>query len=375
MVDRLRLCAAGLLTSVFTLCNMQGRRWRQGQQRGRGVEDDLSLAQLTARRPTLELDPELKSLSKLVTITDHRISDVQPIGSATYRLYKVFSDVDLNDRIDIQAQPGQVAEQFAGQIQQLVQHMRRSEHPRVFFSDFKTTDTTGDQMYHWSAKEILAGVNRTGMTLQQALNQNGFVKLDMIAPYQGQRYLELSTVFIVTAHPDGHTSIPLTHELSLNVQLLKDMARYSTPGPEYDMFKAMKRVWSWAANTQNATLVRQVAPLLRSDLASLSQIAASFKTLALLYSREDVNRDIDLKVALTQVSDAEFRLSAVLDPALDFPYLKSLLDQLRVLIGQNETSDKGQIVTLAKRLAATLNELVNRQTAEYVTRHNIVFPT
>ena len=115
--------------------------------------DDLIYERVNPRAYTKRFNVIVKS----VTINDPENSIVKPIGSSTLKIQKYFSDIDINDEINLSSVSQRVFSKIiASKIQEVVRNIKR--YPLTFFSDFKCgIDPETKESFHWTELEIVRG--------------------------------------------------------------------------------------------------------------------------------------------------------------------------------------------------------------------------
>lgn len=157
-------------------------------------------------------------------------------------------------------------------------------------------DTIKFHILRWSIETILAGkqsVRGKTITLEEAWASQGVKKLDCIAK-DGDRFTEYSMIYI-----DKNT-----RQINVEQSLKEDIYYYSA---SRHPFKALKRSFALAKLMNNTEAIKQITPILNSDLGRLYHIISDIYTLVALLEYKHA----PLAVIQTEIDRFRFRMSQI----------------------------------------------------------------
>jgi len=210
----------------------------------------------------------------------------------------------------------------------------------------------------WTAAEILAGRKklRDGqwMYLRQAVLLPGVAKMDVVALIQKARFTDFSVIYEFR-HKDKVLN-PETYDI--RESLRESIVAYKTEG---NYFKMLKRIFALARFENDLETVKELTPILNSDLGRLYHIVSDIRTLTELLERPRV----PLPLIRYEIDQFVGRLSNIYTLT---DYLKAEGD----IIGRIHALTKMGKAKMAKAMEALGDQLEGY--LQYATKHAMKIP-
>jgi hypothetical protein len=141
------------------------------------------------------------------------------------------------------------------------------------------------KILRWTAKEILKKKKILPldqiMSLEKAILMDTLLKIDVINIIDG-RFVEVTNAFHLTY---GINEIPLGHVPDIPNDLMNEIEKLYYSNFHYNAFKCMKRMYSWARNTQNTKLVSILSEFISSNTSEIYQMASEISTIYLIVEK------------------------------------------------------------------------------------------
>lgn len=145
------------------------------------------------------------------------------------------------------------------------------------------------RILRWTAEEILQGykvVHGIKKTLFEALHDETHVKIDIIALYNN-RFIEI-TNFVGLTLDNGKELVNINIDLSENYDIQKylpiEIEKLYFSNYYYSPFKMAKRIYSLSRNRHDEETLRNIIPLLSSNVSLLYQIKSELEILLRIFA-------------------------------------------------------------------------------------------
>ncbi len=318
------------------------------------------------RNPRLYTDKEREILDLLAINKD---SLIEPIGSFTYNIQQYPSDIDVNQTVFIE---GNDLSKITIDIKNAIHNILL--HPNVYFSDFKAgvderyPDNRDLFIIRWIPRELLTGSKLLPggkiLRLEDALKMKSVVKLDIIV-FVNDRFIEASTFFILKNTRTGkYFNLPDNYIENFISDVKSEILKYSTVGESFKLFKAVKRMWSLARVMKDFKTLRELEPMINSNLSLLSQINSDLETMTLVIEKAMIT---PIKELLISINTIEKKLSTIIDISLDDYILEEGIDKVKLLLNKKVTNiTRDEIIKQLYVLHDYLLKVINMETFLYM---------
>jgi hypothetical protein len=207
----------------------------------------------------------------------------------------------------------------------------------------------------WTAREILAGRKKLRdnrvITLAQACRLPGMAKMDAIAKVQNSRFTDFSVIYEFRNR--GRVLNPYRYDV--RESLREAVVAYRREG---DSFKALKRIYTLARYENDMDTVRELTPILNSDLGRLYHITSDMRTLVELLQQPRV-----------PIADIRYEVDQFVGRLSGIYKLEDVLKKEGDIIGRLHAitkMQKGQMAQALERLADQLDGYL-----QYATEHMV----
>lgn len=323
-----------------------------------GLINEYSLNRINEHKTKKEIPISIQNILNYITPPN---SKVIRVGSSNLRVFEVSADLDNMIFYELLNEESyNVVSKFVKELQTLVKKIL--EDPNIYFSDFKANK------YHWSTDEILAGINKEGVTLEYAVAQHEVLKIDIIAPLNG-RYIEASAFYILKSK-NGYVNVSNDYFNSFEESLLLDIEELKNIKP----FKAVKRTFSLGRLKKNNEILKKLLPIVRSSIASLAVINADIETLVLMLEHND---KLNINYIIEEINNFKERLSSLIDLKFDTERTLYLIDNmiLQFKVYNNTKEAKEKLIKLLDELHEYLLKVINDETNEFLRSIGFTFPS
>jgi hypothetical protein len=209
--------------------------------------------------------------------------------------------------------------------------------------------------YHilrWKPHQILEGrqsYRGSTFTLEDAVMSGGLIKIDIVANIDN-RFTEFSVIYNIYKGGVLITKKPL----NLINSLKEDVAYYGHLSP----FKGMKRMFALAKAQKNESAVKNLVPLLNSDLGRLYQIVGDLSVLHELLERPTSEKPIN---------EIRYQLDEMKARIGNLYQLRDFLKAEHDIIGQIESALKKQNPKAdIYKLMVLLQHILNEETLKHL---------
>jgi hypothetical protein len=217
--------------------------------------------------------------------------------------------------------------------------------------------------YHiirWKPKEILKGykiILNSRYYLVDALNNDSFFKLDVIALTENNKFSDLSIVYELIIN-----NKPINKPFEDHIETLKEaIKKLSIDGNYYKMSKRIAALYR-ATDDNKLYLLED---LFNSNLGILSSIISDIETLEYLIENNDV---LPTKRIQFEIDLFKPRLSNV--DILSDPLRSKILSTINNLLTKNKIDTKFYLLKLDK-IKSILSKILNLNTKKYLLKYKI----
>lgn len=338
-----------------------------------GLIHRISNRELLATRDPKYYTEDEKKYIDLLSVDG---SEVQPLGSFTFKIQKYPSDIDINQTIKIRNNNFKV---IADNLRNIAMRIMREKN--VYFSDLKLgidnryPNNKDKFIVRWSISDLINGYkmlpDNKVLTIEDALKMQSVIKLDIIG-FTDNRFIEASTFFLLEKiDNDGnitYVNVPADF-FDKYIEALKGEVLKYTSEPNIKYFKAVKRMWSLARINKDMKTLKKLEPMINSNLSLLGQINADLETLVLLIEKTQNipnNKKPYKEIDLTLNSIGK-RISTITDIDIDDSFVINKLEKARRLINNY---DHG-IINELEELHDYILSIINAESYLYMTKHKI----
>lgn len=338
-----------------------------------GLIHRISNSELLATRDPKYYTEDEKKYIDLLSVDG---SEVQPLGSFTFKIQKYPSDIDINQTIKIRNNNFKV---IADNLRNIAMRIMREKN--VYFSDLKLgidsryPNNKDKFIVRWSINDLINGYkmlpDNKVLTIEDALKMQSVIKLDIIG-FTDNRFIEASTFFLLEKiDNDGnitYVNVPADF-FDKYIEALKGEVLKYTSEPNIKYFKAVKRMWSLARINKDMKTLKKLEPMINSNLSLLGQINADLETLVLLIEKTQNlpnNKKPYKEIDLTLNSIGK-RISTITDIDIDDSFVINKLEKARKLINNY---DHG-IINELEELHDYILSIINAESYLYMTKHKI----
>lgn len=229
----------------------------------------------------------------------------------------------------------------------------------------------------WNADEVLKGVKKLPcgreITLEEALDMKTYVKQDYFIDIN-DRYVEVTNFFLLDVkNKDGSIrplNLPyLSDEFDLPEivqELSTEVEKFYFSKKYYKPLKMVKRLFSIARLIDDKAMMKNIVPLLQSNVAKLGQIVSEIDNIISMLERIKEPPITSLKHQIDSFKD---RMSNIIDIEFDQKKLDIIIDKI-----VNSKFEKGMDIKLLTELKKYINMVVNHETEIYLKEHNLAPP-
>jgi hypothetical protein len=235
--------------------------------------------------------------------------------------------------------------------------------PKMEPRDFTAaSDILKFHVVRWTPKDILAGKTTlrdgSSYSLGQALTTPTVAKMDVIGWIQNNHFAEFSVVYEFhkgkeILNPTRQTMAKLSESLTESIIAYREVGNY---------FKVLKRIYSLARLKKDEPTLRDLTPILNSDLGRLYYVLTDINTLMFLLEHHKNLPEDELRLMVDQFIG---RLSNVSIPAI-VGRSKALNSEIRHI----ETLSLSKMSEPLKHLADTINSILQAKAKPFALKYS-----
>jgi soluble P-type ATPase len=302
-----------------------------------------------------ELKHLVKRTSKIAYIGDIKCGAIEDWklvkDNETYTSFNIVKGLDTLERLQNE---NVITQKEYDEVYTILISLKNARNKRMLFLEL--LDKTKFHIVRWKQSEILRGyaILRDGRryTLEEAIQSDALTKLDVYSFIVG-RYVEFS--FIYDFYNKKHWLNPL--KLNITQSLKNSLIYYERSG---NFFKALKRRYSLAKLSNRKKVLKELTPILNSDLGIANQIINDIDT---LIDMIDLGIRPNKKLLDVEIDNFINRLANVYS-------LKDYMSKENVVLDYiNDALHTNNYATIVKELTKAkdvLQEALNRESKKYI---------
>lgn len=269
--------------------------------------------------------------------------------------YKSFDSVKALDKIERLLNDGIITKTEYDDVYSLLASLKKAKNKRMLFLEL--LDKAKYHIVRWKPSEVLRGytILRDGRKyhLEEGLHSPSLTKLDTYSFITDGRYTEFSIIY------DFYNKNKWLNPLKLNItQSLKNSLIYYKESGNY--FKALKRKYSLAKLTHKKKVMKDLAPILNSDMGIANQIISDINTIIEMI---DLGIKPNRRLLDIEIDNFVNRLANVYSLK---DYLKEENVVLEYIADALHTRDYSTIQKVLSKAKDVLLETLNKESKKYV---------
>ena len=328
---------------------------------------NLDIDQIVESRKPYQY-PELahEYVNMLLIKSIHCKNDAHIYGSVSQRIQPRYGDIDTLNKLTFNVHRDEAKMIFINQIQKIITRIIKSG--KIFFTDAKFGLYKDGTAIHWTYNEIMKG-KRNGKipdfnghigekSLFDALDDEGLIKIDIVAPYLTGKYIEVTMVYNIKCL-DGFIGSPdqTTDDL---IRGLKQNATIQYKKGK--LYKVVKRIFAISRLERNYDVLKKLAPILESNISKISLINNDLNTIQLLV---ELDKKLNIKLVINEIEIQIDQLASVIDIPVNQEFIDYMLRYLEIAF---KTNDRKLVLELLNLITGKLSEYINTATASYLKK-------
>jgi hypothetical protein len=270
-------------------------------------------------------------------------NNVEIIGSYGDEKVKYYSDIDLEEFINTKASKKYLKNFFKNIF------IQSKENQDIYITDFKCGEYKNEPI-RWKYEDIMKGykmINNKKITFIQSLKMKSTIKLDIIAKIDNI-FIEFSNNYYLYYKKDKKATYDLDYDEYQNrVSFISDYMDYRK---ENNVYKALKRMYSYYTLTNEKDKLNELQKLFNSDLGKIYKIKSNLQTLLLLLEQTFRKPNLD---------DVKYNIEII---KKDIPK--------NIKISNIENMNKKKLTKTIESLIKKLNEIINSESIKWINKNN-----
>lgn len=221
-------------------------------------------------------------------------------------------------------------------------------------------------LLRWTPKEILKGFKILSgdriFHLSKAIQQPTMTKIDMWY-LLNDRWIEITNVFVffIKNRNGQEELLNFANDIpNLDKALKKEIEKYAFHKKYFKPFKMVKRIWSLSRMKHYDTIIKNLTPLLQSDLGRLSQINSDIET---MISMLETLKKPPLVSIRHEIDYLRYRLGNIYEIDWD----EKAVD-LSIIEAEKLKKTPHQRIEILKKLKKYFSDLIGSYTIDYLKK-------